>query len=88
MGTGAHSYARCSLTDLLPSSPALSPSHENSLLGEGPLERAGARLCLPAGPLRTAAKCRYGKRRGLEKTAHVLLAGDFGLNWPKLTPGD
>ncbi|XP_032199046.1 telomerase protein component 1 isoform X2 [Mustela erminea] len=48
-----------------------------SLLGEGPLERAGARLCLPAGPLRTAAKCRYGKRRGLEKTAHVLIAAQL-----------
>ncbi|XP_032712839.1 telomerase protein component 1 [Lontra canadensis] len=48
-----------------------------SLLGEGHLERAGARLCLPAGPLRTAAKRRYGKRRGLEKTAHVLIAAQL-----------
>ncbi|XP_004413083.1 PREDICTED: telomerase protein component 1 [Odobenus rosmarus divergens] len=48
-----------------------------SLLGEGPLERAGARLCLPAGPLRTAAKCRYGKRPGLEKTAHILVAAQL-----------
>ncbi|XP_029419184.1 telomerase protein component 1 isoform X2 [Nannospalax galili] len=45
-----------------------------SLLGEGPVERPGARLCLPDGPLRTAAKRRYGKRPELEKTAHVLLA--------------
>uniref|UniRef100_A0A452TVM3 Telomerase associated protein 1 n=1 Tax=Ursus maritimus TaxID=29073 RepID=A0A452TVM3_URSMA len=48
-----------------------------SLLGEGPLERAGARLCLPAGPLRTAARCRYGKRLGLEKTAHILIAAQL-----------
>ncbi|XP_041594364.1 telomerase protein component 1 isoform X2 [Vulpes lagopus] len=48
-----------------------------SLLGEGPLERAGARLCLPAGPLRTAAQCRYGKRWGLQKTAHVLIAAQL-----------
>ncbi|XP_019665763.2 telomerase protein component 1 isoform X1 [Ailuropoda melanoleuca] len=48
-----------------------------SLLGEGPLERAGARLCLPAGPLRTAAQCRYGKRLGLEKTAHILIAAQL-----------
>uniref|UniRef100_A0A8C9PQQ8 Telomerase associated protein 1 n=1 Tax=Spermophilus dauricus TaxID=99837 RepID=A0A8C9PQQ8_SPEDA len=47
-----------------------------SLLGEGPLERPGARLCLPDGPLRTAAKHRYGKRPGLENTAHILIAGD------------
>ncbi|XP_037690358.1 telomerase protein component 1 isoform X2 [Choloepus didactylus] len=45
-----------------------------SLLGEGPLERPGARLCLPEGPLRTAAKRRYGKRLGLESTAHILIA--------------
>ncbi|XP_045306132.1 telomerase protein component 1 isoform X4 [Leopardus geoffroyi] len=48
-----------------------------SLLGEGPLERTGARLCLPAGPLRTAARCRYGKRPGLEKTAHTLIAAQL-----------
>lgn len=45
-----------------------------SLLGEGPVERPGARLCLSDGPLRTAVKRRYGKRLGLEKTAHVLIA--------------
>ncbi|XP_049624684.1 telomerase protein component 1 [Suncus etruscus] len=45
-----------------------------SLLGEGPLERPGARLCLPDGPLRTAVVCRYGKRPGLETMAHLLLA--------------
>ncbi|KAK1338869.1 hypothetical protein QTO34_019536 [Cnephaeus nilssonii] len=48
-----------------------------SLLGEGPLERPGARLCLPAGPLRTAAKGRYGKRLELESTAHVLIAAQL-----------
>uniref|UniRef100_A0A671FNJ2 Telomerase protein component 1 n=1 Tax=Rhinolophus ferrumequinum TaxID=59479 RepID=A0A671FNJ2_RHIFE len=48
-----------------------------SLLGEGPLERPGSRLCLPDGPLRTAAKCRYGKRPGLESTAHVLIAAQL-----------
>ncbi|XP_036151924.1 telomerase protein component 1 isoform X1 [Myotis myotis] len=48
-----------------------------SLLGEGPLERPGARLCLPAGPLRTVAKGRYGKRLELESTAHVLIAAQL-----------
>ncbi|XP_060031383.1 telomerase protein component 1 isoform X2 [Erinaceus europaeus] len=48
-----------------------------SLLGEGPLERPGARLCLPDGPLRTATKCRYRKKPGLESTAHVLLAAQL-----------
>uniref|UniRef100_A0A2I3H6L9 Telomerase protein component 1 n=1 Tax=Nomascus leucogenys TaxID=61853 RepID=A0A2I3H6L9_NOMLE len=48
-----------------------------SLLGEGPLERPGARLCLPDGPLRTAAKRRYGKRPGLEDTAHTLIAAQL-----------
>nr|KAF6393970.1 telomerase associated protein 1 [Pipistrellus kuhlii] len=48
-----------------------------SLLGEGPLERPGARLCLPAGPLRTAVKGRYGKRLELESTAHVLIAAQL-----------
>uniref|UniRef100_A0A673TDN2 Telomerase associated protein 1 n=1 Tax=Suricata suricatta TaxID=37032 RepID=A0A673TDN2_SURSU len=48
-----------------------------SLLGEGPLERTGARLFLPAGPLRTAARCRYGKRPELEKTAHTLIAAQL-----------
>ncbi|KAM7158808.1 telomerase protein component 1 isoform 1-T4 [Molossus nigricans] len=48
-----------------------------SLLGEGPLERPGARLCLPDGPLRTVAKCRYGKRLELESTAHVLIAAQL-----------
>ncbi|XP_045678527.1 telomerase protein component 1 isoform X1 [Phyllostomus hastatus] len=48
-----------------------------SLLGEGPLERPGARLCLPDGPLRTAVKCRYGKRLELERTAHVLIAAQL-----------
>ncbi|XP_050998953.1 LOW QUALITY PROTEIN: telomerase protein component 1 [Acomys russatus] len=45
-----------------------------SLLGEGPVEPPGARLCLSDGPLRTAVKRRYGKRLGLEKTAHALTA--------------
>ncbi|XP_063093010.1 telomerase protein component 1 isoform X1 [Cavia porcellus] len=54
-----------------------------SLLGEGPLERPGARLCLPDGPLKTAAKRRYGKRRGLEDTAHVLIAA---LLWKACDP--
>uniref|UniRef100_A0A8C5VSR8 Telomerase associated protein 1 n=1 Tax=Microcebus murinus TaxID=30608 RepID=A0A8C5VSR8_MICMU len=45
-----------------------------SLLGEGPLERPGTRLCLPDGALRTVAKRRYGKRPGLEDTAHILIA--------------
>ncbi|XP_057642086.1 telomerase protein component 1 [Chionomys nivalis] len=45
-----------------------------SLLGEGPVERPGARLRLSDGPLRTAVKHRYGKRLALEKTAHVLIA--------------
>uniref|UniRef100_A0A8D1JHP7 Telomerase associated protein 1 n=1 Tax=Sus scrofa TaxID=9823 RepID=A0A8D1JHP7_PIG len=48
-----------------------------SLLGEGSLERPGARLCLHDGPLRTAAKCRYGKRPELEKTAHLLIAAQL-----------
>lgn len=48
------------------------------MLGEGPLERPGARLCLQDGPLRTAARCRYGKRPELEKMAHLLTAGDCG----------
>ncbi|KAL4692523.1 hypothetical protein H8959_016333 [Pygathrix nigripes] len=48
-----------------------------SLLGEGPLERPGARLCLPDGPLRTAAKRRYGKRPGQEDTAHILIAAQL-----------
>ncbi|KAK2498922.1 hypothetical protein MC885_003950 [Smutsia gigantea] len=48
-----------------------------SLLGEGPLERPGARLCLPDGPLRTAAKCRCARRPGLEKTAHLLVAAQL-----------
>ncbi|KAJ1079043.1 hypothetical protein K5549_013346 [Capra hircus] len=48
-----------------------------SLLGEGPLERPGARLCLQDGPLRTAARCRYGKRPELEKTAHLLTAAQL-----------
>ncbi|XP_064148316.1 telomerase protein component 1 isoform X2 [Loxodonta africana] len=48
-----------------------------SLLGEGPLERLGARLCLPDGPLRTAAKRRYGKRPGLESTAHLLITAQL-----------
>lgn len=69
----------CSLTGLLPLLPAPLPnSPGHSLLGEGPLERPGARLCLPDGPLKTAAKRRYGKRRGLEDTAHVLIAGEHG----------
>lgn len=46
------------------------------------MERPGARLCLSDGPLRTAVKRRYGKRLGLEKTAHVLIAGDCGLSQP------
>lgn len=78
---GSHWLCR-PLTDSPPLPSALSPSREDSLLGEGPLERAGARLCLPAGPLRTAAQCRYGKRWGLQKTAHVLIAGDDGQDWP------
>ncbi|XP_040825708.1 telomerase protein component 1 [Ochotona curzoniae] len=45
-----------------------------SLLGEGPLERRGARLCLSDGPLRTAARRRYGKKPGLEDTAHIFIA--------------
>nr|XP_014699987.2 telomerase protein component 1 isoform X2 [Equus asinus] len=49
----------------------------HSLLGEGPLERPGARLCLHDGPLRTAAKSRYGRRPGLEKTAHILIAAQL-----------
>lgn len=65
----------CSPTDLFPLL-SFSPSHEDSLLGEGPLERPGARLCLTDGPLRTAVKCRYGKRLGLESTAHFLIAGN------------
>ncbi|XP_006835617.1 PREDICTED: telomerase protein component 1 [Chrysochloris asiatica] len=48
-----------------------------SLLGEGPLERLGARLCLPDGPLRTAARRRYGRRPGLESTAHTLIAAQL-----------
>uniref|UniRef100_A0A2K5Z442 Telomerase protein component 1 n=1 Tax=Mandrillus leucophaeus TaxID=9568 RepID=A0A2K5Z442_MANLE len=48
-----------------------------SLLGEGPLERPGARLCLPDGPLRTAAKRRYGKRPGQADTAHILIAAQL-----------
>ncbi|XP_036895648.1 telomerase protein component 1 [Sturnira hondurensis] len=48
-----------------------------SLLGEGPLERPGARLCLPDGPLRAAVKCRYGKRLELERTAHILIAAQL-----------
>ncbi|KAM5235460.1 LOW QUALITY PROTEIN: telomerase protein component 1 [Ctenodactylus gundi] len=48
-----------------------------SLLGEGPLERPGARIYLPDGPLRTAAKRRYGKILGLENTAHILLAAQL-----------
>lgn len=59
-----------SFLTLLPS------SLEDSLLREGPVERPGARLCLSDGPLRTAVNRRYGKKLGLEKTAHVLIAGD------------
>lgn len=66
----------CSPTDLLPLL-SFSPSHEDSLLGEGPLERPGARLCLTDEPLRTAVKCRYGKRLGLESTAHFLIAAQL-----------
>lgn len=44
------------------------------------MERPGARLCLPDGPLRTAVKRRYGRRLGLEKTAHTLIAGDCSLS--------
>ncbi|XP_013364023.1 PREDICTED: telomerase protein component 1 [Chinchilla lanigera] len=54
-----------------------------SLLGEGPLERPGARLRLPDGPLKTAARRRYGKRRGLQNTAHVLTAA---LLWNTCDP--
>ncbi|KAG8509749.1 Telomerase protein component 1, partial [Galemys pyrenaicus] len=56
-----------------------------SLLGEGPLERPGARLCLPDGPLRTAAKRRYGKRPGLENMAHILLAAQL---WKTCDPDE
>ncbi|XP_037358827.1 telomerase protein component 1 [Talpa occidentalis] len=56
-----------------------------SLLGEGPLERPGARLCLPDGPLRAAAKCRYGKRPGLENMAHILLAAQL---WKTCDPDE
>ncbi|XP_023559913.1 LOW QUALITY PROTEIN: telomerase protein component 1-like [Octodon degus] len=45
-----------------------------SLLREGPLERPGARLQLPDRPLKTAARHRYRKMRGLQSTAHVLIA--------------
>ncbi|XP_045143661.1 telomerase protein component 1 [Echinops telfairi] len=48
-----------------------------SLLGEGPLERSGAQLCLPDGPLRTAAQRRYRKRVGLGSTAHLLIAAQL-----------
>uniref|UniRef100_A0A8C5JWG6 Telomerase associated protein 1 n=1 Tax=Jaculus jaculus TaxID=51337 RepID=A0A8C5JWG6_JACJA len=48
-----------------------------SLLGEGPLERPGACLCLPEGPLKKAAKHRYGRRLGLQNTAHLLTAAQF-----------
>lgn len=57
-------------------------SPEDSILGEGPVERPGARLCLSDGPLRTTVKRRYGKRLGLEKTAHVLIAGDSSPSQP------
>lgn len=79
MGTLAHVF-----TDWLCfSSLTLLPSFlEDSLLGEGPVERPGARLCLSDGPLRTTIKRRYGKRLGLEKTAHVLIAGDYSLSQP------
>ncbi|XP_074091083.1 telomerase protein component 1 isoform X1 [Macrotis lagotis] len=45
-----------------------------SLLGEGSLERPGARLRLPPGPLNLAAEMRYRKRPRLKTTAHVLIA--------------
>ncbi|XP_006883338.1 PREDICTED: telomerase protein component 1 [Elephantulus edwardii] len=48
-----------------------------SLLGEGPLERLGARLCLRDGPLRAAAQRRYRKKPGLKNTAHILIAAQF-----------
>ncbi|XP_051678544.2 telomerase protein component 1 isoform X2 [Oryctolagus cuniculus] len=48
-----------------------------SLLGEGPLERPGARLRLSDGSLRTAAKRRYGKKLGLESMAHILVAAQL-----------
>ncbi|XP_031217755.1 telomerase protein component 1 [Mastomys coucha] len=54
-----------------------------SILGEGPVERPGARLCLSDGPLRTTVKRRYGKRLGLEKTAHVLIAAHL---WKRCDP--
>nr|XP_013009973.1 telomerase protein component 1-like [Cavia porcellus] len=54
-----------------------------SLLGEGPLERPGARLHLPDGPLRTAARHRYGKWQEFENTAHVLIAA---LLWKTCDP--
>lgn len=56
--------------------PLSLPSCEDSLLGEGPLERPGARLCLSDGPLRTAARRRYGKKPGLEDTAHIFIASE------------
>lgn len=79
MGTLAHVFTEW----LCFSSLTLLPSFlEDSLLGEGPVERPGARLCLSDGPLRTTIKRRYGKRLGLEKTAHVLIAGDYSLSQP------
>ncbi|NP_001297242.1 telomerase protein component 1 [Heterocephalus glaber] len=54
-----------------------------SLLGEGPLERPGARLCLRDGALKTAVKRRYGKRRGLQHMAHVLIAAQL---WKTCNP--
>lgn len=64
------------LSDCFSSLTFLPSSLEDSLLGEGPVERPGARLCLSDGPLRTAVKRRYGKRLALDKTAHVVIAGD------------
>lgn len=81
VGMPAHCFASM-FTDWLcfSSLTPLSSSLEDSLLGEGPVERPGTRLCLSDGPLRTAVKRRYGKRLGLEKAAHILVAGDCSLS--------
>uniref|UniRef100_A0A8D2KQU9 Telomerase associated protein 1 n=1 Tax=Varanus komodoensis TaxID=61221 RepID=A0A8D2KQU9_VARKO len=50
--------------------------HSLLLACGSPLEAPGSRLHLCGTPLRTAVERRYRKKPGLERTAHVLLAGD------------
>ncbi|XP_038596939.1 telomerase protein component 1 [Tachyglossus aculeatus] len=48
-----------------------------SLQGTGLLEAPGTRLCLPPGPLRTAAEQRARRETGLDRTAHTVIAAQL-----------